>query len=113
MPGPNMTCMRPFSRGVMVARGVVQRCSSRVSVNARHTRSTGTSTSTRWAKLRYALLTEPAYLPRRATQATGIIDTSTMPMVTKPKLFLMTGMLPKKKPAHTKASTQAMPPRKL
>ena len=46
-PAPNITCMRPFSRGVTLAPGAVQRSSTRLSVKARHTRSTGTPMSTR------------------------------------------------------------------
>ena len=44
---PNRTCSRPFSRGTMVAPAAHQRTSKRVSVKARHTRSTGTAMSTR------------------------------------------------------------------
>src|SRR6185369_7327992 len=53
-------CIRPFSRGVTEASGAAQRTSSRLSVKARHTRSTATSMSTRWAKLRYWRLTCPS-----------------------------------------------------
>jgi hypothetical protein len=40
-------CTRPFSRGVTLAPATVQRSSSRLSVKARHTRSTGTPMSVR------------------------------------------------------------------
>src|SRR5688572_6460217 len=50
---------------------------------------------------------------RNAIHTTGSIETPMIPMVTNPKLFLMTGMLPKKKPAQTQISTQPMPPAKL
>ena len=45
--GRNTMCMRPFSRGVTLAPATVQRSSTRLSVKARHTRSTGTSMSMR------------------------------------------------------------------
>ena len=46
-PEPNTMCMRPFSRGVTLAPVTVQRSSMRLSVKARHTRSTGTPMSVR------------------------------------------------------------------
>src|SRR5690242_2612450 len=73
VPAPNFRCIRPFSRGVTVASGAAQRVSRRPSVKARHTRSTATSMSTRWAKLRYWPLTRPTSLlleghPRHGNQ---------------------------------------------
>ena len=96
---PNITCIRPFSRGVIVAPSAHQRDEqAAVGEGAPHAFDRRADVDA---------IGEAAVRPAHdhlfsATHATGSSDTTMMPMVTRPKLSLMIGMLPKKNPAQVR-----------